>query len=175
MKYFLIFLFFLLTHIQVRSQSVLTPLEQVDSISNEIENGSWNMSGVLLSKGLVLHLRGLPFAEKGAGFTNQSVPVLDSLANFLRAHPSIHLSVSAHFSSDSPAHLIKQNAAQAKSVAAYLTARKVHSKRLKITKGGTSKPLYPDIILNQLQSQELQASFKQLNSRIDLEIIANLN
>jgi len=176
MRLFLLLLFVsMAAQAQVRAQSSLTPLEQVDSISNEIANGTWNMSGVLLSKGLVFYLRGLPFSESGREFNAQAVPALDSLAHFLRAHPSIHLAISVHFSLDAPAHLIKQNSAQAKTIAQYLIDRKVNKKRLKVARGGSSRPLYPDNILNQIQSPELQAGFRQLNTRIELEITANLN
>jgi hypothetical protein len=172
---FLIFCFPFCFSGMVRSQSALTPMEQIDSISNELASGSWNLSGVLLSKGLVYRLRNLPFNENGNGFSSESVPALDSLADFLRLNPSIELAVSVHFESSDPSGMIKQDVARAKAILKYISLRRINSKRLKVAPGGIKKPLYPDGLINLLQSPELKALYSSLNSRVDFEITANLN
>jgi len=172
---FLIFCFPFCFSGMVKSQSALTPMEQIDSISNELASGSWNLSGVLLSKGLVYRLRDLPFNENGNGFSSESVPALDSLADFLRLNPSIELAVSVHFASSDPSDMIKQDIARAKAILKYISLRRINSKRLKVAAGGTKKPLYPNSLIDLVQSPELKALYTSLNSRVDFEITANLN
>lgn len=159
----------------MKGQSALTPLEKIDSISNEIASGSWNLSGVLMSKGLVYRLRNLPFNENGNDFSTESVPALDSLADFLRLNPSIELSVSVHFASSDPMDMIKQDRVRANAILKYISLRRINSKRLKIAAGGTKNPLYPGSLIDLLQSPELKAFYMNLNSRVDFEITANLN
>lgn len=177
MRRFLLFLFCCSISFlgRVNGQSALTPLEKIDSISNELASGSWNLSGVLLSKGLVYRLRNLPFNDNGNGFSVESVPALDSLSDFLRLNPNIELSVSVHFSSLDPLDLVKQDRARANSVLKYLTQRRINSKRLKVSLGGIKRPLYPDELIGSIQSPELKALYTHLNARVDFEITANLN
>lgn len=175
MKSWFVFVLLIVLLVPASAQSSLTPMERIDSLSNEIASSSWSLSGVLLSKGLSLRVRGLPFSEEGSAFTSEQVPLLDSLADFLRLNPSIKLQISVHYSEDTQAAIIKQSRSQAKAIASYLLARKVNSKRLQIAAGGTSNPLYPENLLKEIQSTQLQAQYRTLNTRVEFEILANLN
>jgi outer membrane protein OmpA-like peptidoglycan-associated protein len=175
MKFFFAFLCLLPSVLPLSAQSTRSPLERIDSLSNEIATSTWNLSGVLLSKGLSFRVRNLPFSDNGQTFTTESVPILDSLADFLRLNPNIHLRISVYFSNDTPESTLKRSRTQAKSIANYIANRKVNSKRLRCAKGGNMHPLYPESLLLDLQSANLQAQYRALNNRIEFEIAANLN
>lgn len=170
-----LFLFSLVFRLALPAQSTRTPIERLDSISNEVFSSSWNLSGVLLSKGLVFRVRGLSFSENAKAFASESIPVLDSLADFLRLNPSIRLKISVHFSEDVPASTLKQSKIQSQTILKYLASRRINPKRLKVAVWGNAYPLYPESLLRELQSPELQSHFRALNNRVDFEITANLN
>ena len=175
MKLLLLLLCSLIFRFALPAQSNRTPIERLDSISNEISSSSWNLAGVQLSKGLVFRVRGLSFSENAKTFASETVPVLDSLADFLRLNPSIRLKISVHFSEDIPASTLKQSKIQAQTIVKYLAARRINPKRLKGAVGGIANPLYPESLVRELQSAELQSYFRALNNRVDFEITANLN
>ncbi len=113
--------------------------------------------------GDTLVLRNLHFEFDKSRLLSQSLPQLDSLADFLKGHPTLNIRLTGHTDGDGDAaYNLKLSESRVRAVLDYLNTQSIDSKRMSATGMGESRPC----------STNDTEEGKALNRRVEVEFLA---
>lgn len=101
----------------------------------------------------------------------KSFPTLDSIAEFLEKHPTIHIEIGVHTDGrGSPLYCRNLGAARAKSVIRYFTSKGISEDRLTGTNYRGSLPIIPKQEIEKMKTMEEKEAAHQTNRRTEFKI-----
>lgn len=102
----------------------------------------------------------------------ESFAIMDSLANWLIAHPEIKIEIGHHVEARGPAEFnVKLTECRAKAIAAQLKKRNVPETQYTAVGYGESKPIVSETYINEVKSFYGRDELYRINRRVEISII----
>lgn len=118
-----------------------------------------------------MYLRNVYWDYDSWDLIEESLPVLDSLVDFLNTNRHLTIEVSAHTDERGSAdYNLKLSEKRAKGVADYLLSWLIESGRISIVGNGEEKPIIPNEEIALLESQDEKEKMYQVNRRLEIKI-----
>lgn len=116
-----------------------------------------------IEEGQFIRIENLYFESDSSNVTSNSLPVLDEIYEFLKAHPDVKIEVGGHTNNRPPKfYCLQLSERRAKAVADYLVRRGIPKDRISYKGYGKEKPLV---------SNETQEG-REMNQRCEIKIVS---